>query len=163
MAVSGWSRRILWVGLLVAWSALIVIGVALMYTGLDKTGYFEPTTEAILSDRVGKRQIYAASAALLVAAGWARMMRTPIWACILVASPAVLVGGLTLVFDNSLFPHLAALVTFPVAVAGLVCGLILARPLARAVSAGSSASVEPAPPSASAEEYPSEHGSIDRS
>ncbi|TFD24238.1 hypothetical protein [Cryobacterium sp. TMS1-13-1] len=134
MPTPGWGRRVLWLGILVAWSALIVVGIALMYTGLKKTGYFEPTGEALELDRVGKLQIYAASAALLVAACWARMLLTPIWACILVASPAVLVGGLTLIFDNSLFPHLAALVTFPVAVAGLISGLIFSRPLARVVA-----------------------------
>lgn len=131
MTASGWGRNLLWVGLLVAWSALIAVGIALMYTGLRETGYFEPTPEALDSARVGKLQIYAGSVALLVAAGWARMMLTPIWACILVVSPAVLVGGLTLAIDNSLLPDLAALVTFPVAVAGLISGLILARPLGR--------------------------------
>jgi hypothetical protein len=131
VTASGRGRKALWLGLLVAWSALIMVGIALMYTGLDKTGYFEPTRDAILADRVGKLQIYAASVALLVAAGWARMMLTPVWACILVASPAVLVGGLTLVFENSWFPHIAALVTFPLAVAGLIGGLVLARPLRR--------------------------------
>lgn len=131
MAAFGWGRTLFWVGLLVAWSALIAVGLALMYTGLRKTGYFEPTAEALELARIGKLQIYAASVALLAAATWARMMLTPIWACILVASPALLVGGITLAIDNSLLPDLAAVVTFPVAVAGLICGLILARPLDR--------------------------------
>ncbi|TFB63584.1 hypothetical protein E3N86_04470 [Cryobacterium sp. Hz7] len=135
MPATGEGRRVLWLGLLVVWSALIAVGITVMYTGLRKAGYFEPTEEALELARVGKLQIYAGSAALVVAAGWARMMLTPIWACILVASPAVLVGGLTLAIDNSLLPHLAALVTFPMAVAGLISGLILARPLGRVNSA----------------------------
>ncbi|MBG6212681.1 hypothetical protein RCH23_001172 [Cryobacterium sp. CAN_C3] len=44
-------------------------------------------------------------------------------------------AGKTLIFDNSYLPHLSALVTFPVAVAGLISGLTLARPLLR-VGAG---------------------------
>jgi membrane associated rhomboid family serine protease len=58
-------------------------------------------------------------------------MHAPLWVPILVVTPAVLVGGLTLLFEHSLMPHLSALVSFPGALAGLIGGLLLSRPLRR--------------------------------
>ena len=139
---ASWVRLSLWVAALVAWSALILVGLVLLGTGLDRTFFFEPTGGALERDRVGKNLILVGSVALFAAAVWARSMHAPIWSCALVAAPAVLVGGLTLFFGGSLFPHLSALVAFPVALAGLVCGLVLARPLLRAGSARPSASVD---------------------
>ena len=137
-----WVRLLLWAIALGAWSALIVVGLLLFGTGLDKTFIFEPTGEALERDRVGKILIFLGSVALFLAAVWARLMHTPIWACALVATPAILVGGLTLFFGSSLLPHLSALVAFPAALAGLICGLVLARPLLRLGSTGPSGSVQ---------------------
>lgn len=139
---ASWVRLLLWVAALVAWSALILGGLVLLGAGLDRTFFFEPTSEALERDRVGKILILVGSVALVAAAVWARLMHAPIWTCALVSTPAVLVGGLTLFFGSSLFPHLSALATFPVALAGLVCGLVLTRPLLRAGSAGPMASVD---------------------
>jgi peptidoglycan/LPS O-acetylase OafA/YrhL len=124
-------RGLLWAGILVAWTAFIVMGLILLGAGLWQTGYIEPTGEALARDRAGRNLIFLGSITILAAAGAARWMHTPVWACILVAVPAILVGGLTLVFYNSYFPHLSALVAFPIGVAGLISGLILARPLLR--------------------------------
>ncbi|TFD64398.1 hypothetical protein [Cryobacterium ruanii] len=136
-----WGRPLLWVAVLVSRSALIVGGLSLIGIGLNQTWYFEPTGEALEDARVGRLLILAGAVALIAAAGWARWMHTPIWACILVAAPAALVGGLSLLFENSLFPQLSALVAFPVALAGLISGIVLARPLLRAGSARRNASV----------------------
>lgn len=126
-----WGQRVLWVVALIAWSALIAAGLILLSMGLGQTGYFEPTGEALERARVGRLLIFAGSVVLLGAAGWARWMLTPIWVCVLVAAPAILIGGLTLVFENSLLPHLSFLVAFPAAVTGVIGVLILARPMAR--------------------------------
>ncbi|MBG6212682.1 MAG: hypothetical protein LH475_00640 [Cryobacterium sp.] len=139
---SRWLRGVVWAGILVVWAALIALALAVLGAGLDKTFLFEPTGEARERDRVGKLLILAGSAALFAAAVWARRMDTPIWACILVLSPVVFVGGLTLLFGNSLRPHLSALVAFPVALAGLISGLILARPLLRVGAAHRSPATE---------------------
>lgn len=125
------GRGLLWAGILVVWTALIVMGLILLGAGLWQTGYFEPTGEALARDRAGRNLVFLGSITILAAAGAARWMHTPVWACILVATPAILVGGLTLVFYNSYLPHLSALVTFPIGLAGLISGLILARPLLR--------------------------------
>lgn len=139
---SSWGRPLIWVAVLVSWSALIGVGLALIGIGLNQTWYFEPTGEALEDARVGRLLILSGSVALIAAAGWARWMHTPIWACILVAAPAILAGGLSLLFENSLFPQLSALVAFPVALAGLIGGIVLARPLLRAGSARANASVD---------------------
>jgi len=121
----------MWAGLLIAWFAVVVVGLALLGIGLDKTFWFEPTSEALAGDRVGNLLIMAGSVAIFAAAAWARWLHTPTWACVLVATPAVLIGGLTFFLGDSLLPHLSALVGLPVGVAGLICGLMLARPFPR--------------------------------
>jgi len=121
----------MWAGLLIAWFALVVVGLALLGIGLDKTFWFEPTGEALAGDRVGNRLILAGSVAIFAATAWARWLHTPTWVCVLVATPAVLIGGLTVLSGNSLLPHLSALVGLPVGVAGLISGLVLARPFPR--------------------------------
>jgi len=121
----------MWAGILIAWFALVVVGLALLGTGLEKTFWFEPTSEALAGDRVGNLLILAGSVAIFAAAAWARWMHTPTWVCILVATPAVLIGGLTVLAGNTGLPHLSALVGFPVGVAGLISGLMLARPFPR--------------------------------
>lgn len=123
--------RLMWAGLLVAWFALVVVGLALLGIGLDKTFWFEPTGEALAGDRVGNLLILAGSVAVFAAAAWARWLHTPTWVCVLVATPAVLIGGLTVLSGNSLLPHLSALVGLPVGLAGLISGLMLARPFPR--------------------------------
>ena len=121
-------ERLMWAGLLITWFALVVVGLALLGIGPDKTFWFEPTSEALAGDRVGNLLILAGSVAILAAAAWARWLHTPTWVCVLVATPAVLIGGLTVLSGNSLLPHLSALVGLPVGLAGLISGLMLARP-----------------------------------
>jgi hypothetical protein len=123
--------RLMWAGLLVAWLTLVVAGLALLGIGLDKTFYLEPTGEALAGDRVGNLIIMAGSVATFAAAALARWMHTPTWVCILVATPAVLIGGLTVLAGDTSLPHLSALVGFPVGLAGLISGLMLARPFPR--------------------------------
>lgn len=129
LKASDWRRRLLRAGLLIAWSVLVVIGLILLGKRVGQTWYFEPTAEALEGARVGDLLIFAGSVTILAAAGLARKMRTPTWACVLVAVPAFLIGGLTLLVGESLLPQLAALVALPVGLAGLISTLILAKPL----------------------------------
>jgi hypothetical protein len=122
-------RFALWFGALALWGVVVVTGIVLLAVGVDQTWYFEPTGEAILRARAGNVLILQGAIAVLAAAGWARCMLAPLWACSRVASPAVLIGTLSLMFENSLLPQLSALVTLPIAVVGVVSVLILARPL----------------------------------
>ena len=125
-------KLFLWVSALILWAALIVGGLTLVGVGLDLTLVFKPTGDALRGVRVGKLLILAGSASVIAAAFWGWRMRIPIWVCAFVAAPAVLTGGLSLLLGDSLLPQLSALGTFPAAGAGLIFGLILARPLMRA-------------------------------
>ena len=124
-----WSRRLRWAGLLITWSAITVVGLVLLAKGVQRTGYFEPTGEALERARVGDLLIFAGSVTTFAAACWAWWMRTPIWVCVLVATPAVLIGGFTLLYGGSVFLELSLLVILPVGLGGLISGLTLARPL----------------------------------
>lgn len=131
MTTSDWRRRLLWAATLIAWSALVLGGLVLLGRGVQRTGYFEPTAEALERARGGDLLIFAGLVTTFAAAGWARWMHTPIWACVLLATPAVLIGGVTLLYGGSVFLELSLLVLFPVGLGGLISGLILARPLCR--------------------------------
>ena len=50
----------------------------------------------------------------------------PRWAAVAIAAPAVICGGLAVTADETLFPQIAALPTFALAVAGAV-GVVLKR------------------------------------
>ena len=125
-----WVRRrgLMRAGVLVLWSAVIVLGLVLMGSGVGRTVYFEPTSEALAEARTGDLLILAGSVCLLLCAAWGRYMKVPLWACMLVAVPSVLVGGLTLLWGSSLFPELSYLVAIPVAATGVIGGLVLATP-----------------------------------
>ena len=125
-----WARRrgLMRAGVLVLWSAVIVLGLVLMGSGVGSTVYFEPTGEALAEARTGDLLILAGSVCLLLCAAWGRYMKVPLWACMLVAVPSVLVGGLTLLWGSSLFPELSYLVAIPVAATGVIGGLVLATP-----------------------------------
>ena len=131
-----WVRRrgLMRAGVLVLWSAVIVLGLGLglglvlMGSGVGRTVYFEPTGEALAEARTGDLLILAGSVCLLLCAAWGRYMKVPLWACMLVAVPSVLVGGLTLLWGSSLFPELSYLVAIPVAATGVIGGLVLATP-----------------------------------
>lgn len=112
-----------WPGTLL-WALLIVASVALMVMGLWRTTFFiyAPELALIERSRVGGLYILAGSAASLGAAGWSIVRRSPLWVAAFVAAPAVLVGGAELVDPNSLIRHLAAIVAFPFAFAGLYAG-----------------------------------------
>lgn len=128
LRIPGSRRGLMRAGVLVLWSAVIVLGLVIMGFGVSSTVYFEATAEALAEARTGDLLILAGSVCLLFGAAWARYLNVPLWACILVAVPSVLVGGLTLLWGSSLFPELSYLIAVPVAATGIIAGLVLARP-----------------------------------
>ncbi|TFD30377.1 hypothetical protein E3T40_15405 [Cryobacterium sp. TMT1-19] len=120
-----------WAGILALWSALVVSCTVLLGRGAYMTMYFAASEEALAEARTGNLLILGSSLGLFLAALWARRMRAPLWACILVAVPAALVGGLTLLAGRRLFPELSYLLAVPIAAAALISVLILARPIRR--------------------------------
>ena len=68
-----WGQRVLWVVVLIVWSALIALGLTLLSMGLGHTGYFEPTGEALERARVGRLFNLAGSVVLLRCRGLGTM------------------------------------------------------------------------------------------
>lgn len=118
------------------WSTLVVSCTVLLGRGAYMTFHFEPTAEALAEARTGNLLILGGSLGLFAGAVWARLMRVPLWACILVAVPAALVGGLTLFAGNTFFPQLSYFLAVPIAASALISVLILARPVHRAPRPG---------------------------
>jgi len=118
------GHRRSWPGTLL-WALLIVASLVLMFMGLWRTMFFiyAPEPALIERSRVGGLYILAGSAVSLGAAGWSIVRRSSLWVTAFVAAPAVLVGGAELVDPHSLIRHLAAVVAFPFAFAGLYAGL----------------------------------------
>jgi len=100
-------------------SGAVLVGLVLMGKGLAKIVYFERTREAVSTAREGKLLLLVGC---LVLIGCAAVVMSigPRWAAALIASPAVICGGLVLADDQTLFPHIAALPTFALAIAGAI-------------------------------------------
>ena len=100
------------------------MGLALSGVGLSKMVYFARTHETLSEARDGKLLLLVGCVVLL---GCAVVVFStgPHWAAVLIAAPAVICGGLALTDDETLFPQIAALPTFALAVAGAV--VVLAK------------------------------------
>ncbi|WP_427007513.1 hypothetical protein [Pseudarthrobacter sp. H2] len=119
-------RRRGWPGVIL-WSILVVASVVLMATGLWRSffiGGYHPVPGLEEDARVGSVYILGGSAASLAAAVWSFLRGHPHWVTACVAAPAVVVGGVALVWPYSMLRHLVALVALPGAIAGIFGGLI---------------------------------------
>lgn len=85
-------------------------------------GYM-PDPPVVEDLRVGRLFIFAAAVASLAAAALSVFLRHPRWVIAFVATPAILVGVASLLAPASLIRHVAAMVAFPLAIAGLYQGL----------------------------------------
>jgi hypothetical protein len=100
-------------------SGAVLLGLALSGNGLFKMPYFERTPDALILAREGKLLLAVGCGVLIVCAAVVFGIG-PRWAAVLIAAPAVVCGGLALVADETLFPQIAALPTFVLAVVGAV-------------------------------------------
>lgn len=115
----GWPGAILW-------SILVVSSIVLMVIGLLRSFFIGYTAipEFVEDARVGSLYLLAGSAASLAAALWSFLRGHPHWVTACVAAPAVLIGGVALVWPYSLLRHLVAFLALPGAIAGIIGGLI---------------------------------------
>lgn len=95
----------------------VLAGVALSGVGLPKMVYFARTSTAQAEARVG-HLLLALGCALLIMCALIVFSGGQRWAAAGIAAPAVICGGLALVAEETLFPQLAALPTFAMALAG---------------------------------------------
>ena len=116
-------RYWVWTGF---WAALVMASMAFMLMGLWRRIFFgyTPIPEFVEDLRVGNQFLLAGSGFSVAAAVQAWVQRYPRWVAACVAAPAVMIGGVALVTYPNLAPHLAAVFALPVAVAGLLGGIL---------------------------------------
>ena len=116
----GWPGVILWALLVIASVVLVVMG---LWRSMFILGY-HPLPEFEEDARVGNLYLLGGSAASLAAAVWSFRRGHPHWVTVCVAAPAVVVGGVALVWPYSMLRQLVALLALPGAIAGTVGGLL---------------------------------------
>lgn len=118
-------RRRGWPGVIL-WSILVVASIVLMVIGLWRSIFilgYHPVPGLEEDARVGSLYLLAGSAASMAAALWSFLRGHPRWVTVCVAAPAIVVGGVALVWPYSMLRHLVALLALPGAIAGMVGGL----------------------------------------
>lgn len=107
-----------------AWSLLVLIAADVTACGLSESFGFivrSPTGGE------GHRLILLGSMAFAGSAVWARLKGRPIWASVLTALPAVVVGGLSTELPDGLYAHLAGLFLIPGALSTMPAELLIPR------------------------------------
>ncbi len=116
-----------WAGT-IAWALLVLASMALIVIGLSRTVFFVWAPEPALVEKAGIASPYINAGCVLsvAAAVLSRLRGNPIWVTVCVGLPGILVGWAVWTNPFSLLRHLAAVVTFPLALAG-VAEVIRAR------------------------------------
>jgi hypothetical protein len=113
----------------ILWAAVALLAMWFILDGLLANVYFENTGEAIAEAHRGQRVVLLGSVALsLVALASFRLLRQPKAVGLALLAPVVICGGLLLIAPETLFPQIAVAVAFPIALGGLLVGLVWAKP-----------------------------------
>jgi hypothetical protein len=109
-----WAGTIVWVTLVLASMVLIGYGIARadFHIWLPNPAEQEETW-------IGGRYILAGCALSLAAALWSHLRGNPVWVTVCVGLPGILVGWAALLNPYNLMRHLAAVVAFRLALAGV--------------------------------------------
>lgn len=109
-----WAGTIVWI--LLVLSSLVLIGI-----GLAQTLFFiwAPEPAMLQKAKVGSLYILAGCTLSLAAGGWSHARGNQAWVSICIGLPGVLVGCAALAQPYGLMRHLAAVVAFPLALAGV--------------------------------------------
>ncbi|MBT2568207.1 hypothetical protein J7I84_17200 [Arthrobacter sp. ISL-85] len=102
---------------------MVLIGYGIMRAGWH---LWLPNPVEQRESSIGSRYVDAGCVLSLAAAVWSHFRGNPVWVSVCVALPGVLVGWAAWSDPYSLLRHLAAVVTFPLALAG-VAEVIWAR------------------------------------
>jgi hypothetical protein len=118
-AISEVSRR--WAGTS-AWILLALASMVLIGYGIERSDWhiWLPNPADQEETWIGSRYIFAGCGLSLAAAAWSHVRGNPVWVTVCVGLPGVLVGWAALLNPYSLLRHLAAVVAFPLALAGVV-------------------------------------------
>lgn len=102
------------------WSAVVLAAMVLIVFGLERSLLWTSTPQLRQEARLGHLFVLSGSALLLAAALWSYLRRRLLLGFLLVAAPAVLLGGLVLAAPYSLYAHIAALFALPAAIVGVL-------------------------------------------
>ncbi|GLU61517.1 hypothetical protein [Paenarthrobacter ureafaciens] len=124
MAVSQAGRR--WTGA-IAWVLLVLASLILIGYGIIRAEWHIelPNPAGQEETWIGSRYIFAGCGVSLTAVAWSHLCGNPAWVRVCVGLPGILVGWATLDDPYNLLRHLAAVVSFPLALAG-IAGVIWA-------------------------------------
>jgi len=112
----------------ILWAGLAVLGLWLVFQGLWANVYFEPTNDAIAEARRGQLVVLLGSAALsLAAVASFKLLGHPNGVGLALLTPVVICGGLLLTVPQTLFPQIAIAVAYPIALGGMLVGLVWTR------------------------------------
>jgi hypothetical protein len=118
MAVSPAGRRWAWT---LTWVLLVLTSMVVISYGIIRADWHIelPNPAGQEETWIGSRYIFAGSALSFAAAAWSHVRGNPVWVSICVALPGVLVGWAALENPYNLMRHLAAVVSFPLALGGI--------------------------------------------
>jgi len=105
----------------VAWTLLVLASMVLIGYGIWHAGWhiWLPAPAEQEKVWIGSRYIFAGCALSLAAAVWSGARDNRVWVSVCVGLPGVLVGWATLDDAYDLKRHLAAVIAFPLALAGV--------------------------------------------
>lgn len=112
---------------MILWALLVVASVVLIATGLWRSMFilgYQPVPGLEEDARAGSLYILGGSAASIAVAAWSFLRGHPHWVTACVAAPAIVVGGVALIWPHSMFRHLVALFALPGGMVGMVGGLV---------------------------------------
>lgn len=106
----------------IAWILLVLASMVLIGTGLARTVFFIWVPEPVMLERarIGNLFITAGCTLSIATAAWSHFRGNRVWVTVIVGLPGLLVGWAALDDPYSLLRHLAAVVSFPLALAGVV-------------------------------------------
>ncbi|MHA7289540.1 hypothetical protein ACX80V_07840 [Arthrobacter sp. MDT3-24] len=112
------SRR--WTGT-IAWILLVLTSMVLIGYGIGRAEWhiWLPNPADQEETWIGSRYIFAGCALSLAAAAWSHLRGNPVWVTVCVGLPGLLVGWAALEDPYNLLRHLAAVVAFPLSLAGV--------------------------------------------
>lgn len=113
----------------IAWTLLVLASIVLIGYGIMRADWhiWLPVPADQEEVWIGNRFIFAGCALSLAAAVWSGARENRVWVTICVALPGTLVGWAALVDPYDLKRHLAAVVAFPLALAGVTAVLRVPR------------------------------------
>jgi hypothetical protein len=105
----------------IAWNVLAIASLVLIGYGIARANWhiWLPSPADREEVWIGSRFIFAGCALSLAAGVWSHLRGNPVWVSICVGLPGVLVGWATMSSPYDLKRHLAAVVSFPLALGGI--------------------------------------------